>query len=180
MTVCFIGHRTVTDVEQVKSQLIKTVEKLISDGADTFLFGSRSQFDALCWEVVTKLKEQHPDIKRISYNTSNETAITSKEERLRLEQIYSQLTGNKIHLREYESVVKSQKSETATKNAYIMRNQEMIDDSDICVFYYNQDYLPPRRQQSSKSVVDYQPQSGTAIAFAYAKGKNKEILNLFE
>ena len=52
MIICFIGHRTVNDAEQVKIKLIDAISSLIADGADTFLFGSRSEFDALCWEAV--------------------------------------------------------------------------------------------------------------------------------
>ena len=65
MVVCFIGHRTIENAEQIKSKLFGIVSKLISNGADTFLFGSRSDFNNLCWIVVTALKEQHPHIKRI-------------------------------------------------------------------------------------------------------------------
>ena len=79
MKVCFIGHRKVADVEQIKSKLRDTISMLISNGADTFIFGSRSDFDTLCWEVVTKLQEQFPHLKRISYNAPHETAFTSKE-----------------------------------------------------------------------------------------------------
>ena len=74
----------------------------MADGADTFLFGSRSKFDTLCREVVTELKEQYPHIKRINYNAPHETAITLQEERQRFEQIYSRLTSSEVHLQEYE------------------------------------------------------------------------------
>ena len=180
MTVCFFGHRTVTDAAQLKTKLTQTVSELIADGADTFLFGSRSEFDSLCWEVVTELQAQYPHIKRVSYVTPHETAVTSKEQRMRLEQIYAGLAGSEVRLRDYESAVNSQKSQNATKNAYIMRNQEMIDNSDVCVFYYDKNYLPPKRKLSERQVAFYQPQSGTSVAFAYATAKRKTILNLFE
>lgn len=48
------------------------------------------------------------------------------------------------------------------------------------VFYYNKDYLPPIRKAANKFLPDYQPKSGTAIAFEYAKAKKKRIVNLFE
>ena len=168
------------NVEQLRIRLTETIERLIADGADTFLFGSRSEFDSLCWEVVTELQNQYPNIKRVSYNAPHESAITSKEERQQLEQIYSKLIGGEVHLKDYEAAVNSQKAKNATKDAYIMRNQEMIDNSDVCVFYYNKDYLPPRRKQSKSHVFDYQPPSGTAIAFEHAKRKKKTIKNLFD
>ena len=44
----------------------------------------------------------------------------------------------------------------------------MIDGSDYCVFYYDENYKPPRRKYSKRSVGDYQPKSGTKVAFDYA------------
>lgn len=180
MRVCFIGHRTVADAAQLKIKLTEIVSRLVSDGADTFLFGSRSDFDNLCWQVVTELQEQYPNIKRVSYNTPHETAFTSIEERQQFEQIYSRLFGSDVRLKDYESAVISQRSINATKDTYIMRNQDMIDNSDVCVFYYNKDYLPPRRKQSKRNVLDYQPRSGTAVAYTYAIQKKKTIINLFD
>lgn len=179
MVVCFIGHRTVDNAEQIKIKLESTLSSLISNGADSFVFGSRSIFDSLCWEVVTELKENFPYIKRISYNAPHEVAFTSKEEREHYEQFFSQMVGREVHYADYEEAVKSEKSRKANKNAYIMRNQEMIDNSDVCVFYYNKDYLPPRRKSSDKHLSDYQPKSGTAIAYTYAMQKKKEIINLY-
>ena len=180
MTICFIGHRTVNNAEQIKCKLFGILSKLIIGGANTFLFGSRSEFDSLCWEVVTALKEQYPHVKRICYTAPHEIAFTSKEEREASERFFSQMTKREVHYTDYEEAVSSQKSQTATKNAYIMRNQEMIDRSDICVFYYNHDYLPPPRRQASKFLPDNQSKSGTAIAFAYATQKKKKIINLYE
>ncbi len=179
MKVCFIGHRKIENEEEIRQRLLNVVTDLIMQGADTFLFGSRSEFDSLCWETVTELKTQYPNIRRISYNTPHECSFTSQEEREKFEQICFHLTGKEEHFSDYESAVKSQKSINATRDTYVMRNQEMIDNSDVCVFYYNKDYLPPRRKQSKRYVADYQPKSGTAVAFAYAKQKKKIIINLY-
>ncbi|MCH5157787.1 MAG: hypothetical protein J1F33_01195 [Clostridiales bacterium] len=81
---------------------------------------------------------------------------------------------------DYEETICSQKSPTANKNAYIMRNQEMIDNSDVCVFYYNKDYLPPKQKPSNKYLPKHQPKSGTAIAYTYATQKKKTIINLYQ
>lgn len=180
MIICFIGHRTVADTEKVKAKLIDIILTLIEKGADTFLFGSRSDFNSLCWEVVTELKEKYPNIKRICYNAPHETAFTSKEERKSCERLFSQITKREVYFADYEQKVNSQKAIKANKNAYIMRNQEMIDASDVCVFYFNKDYLPPMRKSANRYLPDYQPKSGAAIAFAYATQKKKQIINLFE
>lgn len=168
-----------TDAERVKTELFDVISALIENGADTFLFGSRSDFDFLCWEVVTELKKQYPHMKRISYNAPHETAFTSKEERESSERFFSKMVKNEVHYENYEESIYPLKSLKAHKNVYIMRNQEMIECSDVCVFYYNKDYLPPKRKQSKRSVFDHQPKSGTAIAFAYATQKKKIILNVY-
>ena len=65
-TCCFFGHREILETEELKMQLRKTIEWLIVDKrVDTFLFGSKSQFNSLCLEAVTKLKQKHPHIKRV-------------------------------------------------------------------------------------------------------------------
>ena len=53
-------------------------------------------------------------------------------------------------------------------------------ESDICIFYYDENYLPKRRKLSKHSISDYQPESGTAAAYRYAVGKNKNIINIFK
>ena len=60
----------------------------------------------------------------------------------------------------------------------------MINASEFCVFYYNCFYLPPKRKRSSRELSEYQPKSGTALAFEYAYGRKRarsliEILNVF-
>ena len=65
-TCCFFGHRKITETDELRSKLYKTIEGLITEnGVDTFLFGSRSQFNTLCYMVVTELKNEYKHIKRI-------------------------------------------------------------------------------------------------------------------
>ncbi len=179
MIVCFIGHRKINNAEQIESQLKDIVTNLILNDADTFLFGSRSDFDYICWRVVTELQAQFPHLKRIKYNVLHEIAFTSKEERARYERLFFEFAHKEAHYAHYEEVIDSEKSFRAHKNTYIMRNQEMLDNSDVCVFYYDKNYLPPKRKQSKRQLCDYQPKSGTTIAFAYTTQKKKQIVNLF-
>ena len=69
--------------------------------------------------------------------------------------------------------------ENAGAASYVERNQAMINSSDICVFYYDDNYLPARRKQSRRALSDYQSKSGTSIAYEYAVKKKKTIYNLF-
>ena len=85
-----------------------------------------------------------------------------------------------VHLADYDEAVEPTKSYEATKDTYVIRNQEMMDDSDVCVFYFNKDYLPPPRKLSKRHLFEYQPNSGTAVAFDYATRKKKTIVNLYE
>ena len=43
----------------------------------------------------------------------------------------------------------------------------MINKSDYCIVYYDENYLPPRRKNSRRDITDYQPKSGTAVAYDY-------------
>lgn len=65
---------------------------------------------------------------------------------------------------------------TSGKASYVERNQAMIDNSDYCIFHYNENYKPQPRKQSKRDITYYQPKSGTTIAYKYAKQKKKEIL----
>ena len=63
---CFFGHRKIEETPELKTALVDAIEDLIiNKNVDTFLFGSKSQFDALCYDVLSKLKTENHDIKRI-------------------------------------------------------------------------------------------------------------------
>ena len=65
-TCCFIGHRTINETEELKERLNEIIEKLIVENSvDTFLFGSKSQFNSLCLSIVTQIKQKYPHIKRV-------------------------------------------------------------------------------------------------------------------
>lgn len=165
MIVCFIGHRTIENAELVKKQITGTVSQLISNGADTFLFGCKSQFNSICWEIVTDFQNRYKNLKRI-YVRANYPIIPK---------------GYKDYILEsYEETYFPKGLERAGRSSYIERNQKIIDASDICVFYYNSGYkLSPKKQKSFLSLSDRERKSGTAIAFAYATQKKKTIINLY-
>ena len=77
-TCCFFGHRTINETEKLKVKLYKTIENLVvNENVDTFLFGSKSRFDSLCLELVTKLKEKYPHIKRIYVRQNFRLSVTT-------------------------------------------------------------------------------------------------------
>ncbi len=164
MTVCFIGHRKIENTEMVKKDLIKLIFELIKKGTDTFLFGSKSEFDSLCYEAVSEAQQKYPYIKKIYIRSAYP----------HIDKIYE----NHLYCF-YEETYFPDKIKNAGKASYVERNQEMINKSDICVFYYNKDYLPPPQKESKRSLSSNQPNSGTKIAYNYAVQKKKHILNIF-
>ena len=54
----------------------------------------------------------------------------------------------------------------------------MINHSKFCVVYYDENYLPPRRRNSKSDSTDYQPKSGTKVAYDYVMKKGKIIINV--
>lgn len=152
-TCCFFGHRKTEDSKELRARLYKTLEKLITEeNIDTFLFGSRSDFNRLCYDTVTVLKQKYPHIRRIY---------------VRAEYRFIDDEYKKYLLSFYEDTYYSDRAVLAGKYVYIERNREMIDKSRICVVYYSPDYLPPHGK------------SGTAIAFAYASKKGRKLLNFY-
>lgn len=177
MTVCFIGHRKIENAKAVEQDVYATLRTLILQGADTFIFGSKSEFDSLCWRVVTALQEEFPHIRRISFTTPSETSFTSKQEREQCEQFFLTTFNKQIHFADYEQAYPSPSAVSATKDVYVMRNQDMIDSSDVCIFYYNQSYTPPKNNQAdTKQIVPNK--SGTALAYTYAKRRGMAIINI--
>lgn len=176
--VCFIGHRDVPDTDELREKIRITVERLITEeGVTYFLFGSRSDFDSICHDVVTDLQEKYPHIQRVAYTCRHECA-TMKEDKAEEERIWSSLLKREVHIRDYDAEYEHPTKYTSGRASYVERNQAMITDSDFCVFYFDETYLPPRRKYGSSFLSDYQPKSGTAVAYKYAVQKKKEIINL--
>lgn len=159
-------------------QVKEVIEDLIvNHNVSVFLFGSRSDFDYICHLVVTELKKKYPNIKRVAYTCKNETCILESEKQ-KWETIYSEIYKKEVHLLGVEEEFEHKTKYTSGKASYVERNKAMIDDSDFCVFYYDESYQPEMRKKSKRSIGYYQPKSGTKIAYDYAKQKGKTILNL--
>ena len=151
-TCCFFGHRTINETEELKTKLYEVVEKLIIENkVDTFLFGSKSRFNDLCLDIVTKIKEEYPDIKRVYIRAEYKDIDDEYKNYL---------------LRFYDDTYFPEKIAEAGKAVYIERNFEMIDKSSFCVIYYEIQNVPSDRK------------SGTRIALDYAVKKQKDIIVL--
>ena len=162
--VCFIGHRKIEDTAELRAALVKTLIDLIEkQGIENFLFGDHSAFDILCYDMVSEIQKEYPHIRRIKYR--KDTPILDE---------YSK----PLFIKGYEDSICPEGVEKAGKASYIKRNQAMIDASEICIFYYKEDYLPEKRKASKTAVNTYQPQSGTRLAFDYAVKQGKKVINL--
>ena len=175
---CFIGHRKIIETNELKQRLQNTIEILIKEkGVKTFIFGSRSEFDFLCHQIVSNLMGIYPTIKRVVYTCKSELAVL-KQDKAELEQIFSKAFKQDITLCEYEKEIEHKTKFTSGKASYIERNKAMIDASDFCIFYYDEDYKPQKRKYKKSDVFEYQPSSGTKLAHDYAKQKKKILINV--
>ena len=148
-TCCFVGHREIVKTDKLIKQLYLIIESLICDkGVKVFLFGSKSQFDSLCLEIVSALKEKYPFIKRVY---------------VRAEYEYIDEAYLSYLLKSYDDTYYPKSLSGAGRSVYIKRNFHMIDKSDFCVIFYDEKYAPKNRK------------SGTLKALEYAKKKNKKI-----
>ena len=149
-TCCFFGHRKINETDKIKRKLYKVIEDLIvNKNVDTFLFGSKSQFDALCLNFITDFKERYSYIKRIY---------------VRAEYRYIDDSYENYLLNYYDYTYYPERIANSGKASYVERNQEMINNSTYCVIYYNEHYIPLRGK------------SGTKIAYDYARKKDKNII----
>lgn len=60
MTCCFIGHRKINRTPELQERLKQILCELIENGVTVFIFGDHSEFDTLCYETVTRLRETYP------------------------------------------------------------------------------------------------------------------------
>ncbi len=168
-TCAFLGHRKIDIDPDLIDKLENIIKSLIVDnGVTTFLFGSKSQFNDLCYKLVTKLKEQYLYLERVVYTCKSEGCLLESQ-RERWEEI---LNGHK-YIKEplffYEREVEFANKYVAGKAGYIERNQAMIKDSDICVIYYLENYLPSKIQKS-----------GTVFSYKYIMQTKKPYINVIK
>ena len=165
-TCCFFGHRKISEEDRLKIKVYEVMENLIlHSGVDTFLMGSKSDFDLLCREVVSLLKEKYIHIRRI-YVPAEYPYINDDYE--------------KYLLRNCEQTYYPERLIGAGKAVYVERNREMIDKSKYCIIYFKDGYLPERRKNNIRDLFDCQSKSGTEIAYMYALIKKKTIINVAE
>ena len=132
---CVFGHRKIERKDELKVRLSEVIENLIvNESVDTFYVGSRSEFDDLCRDVLSEQKKKHSHIKRIYVRAEYPDINEDYENYL---------------LKGCEETYFPERARTSGKGVYIERNYEMINNSDICIVYFKDGYLPPRRKKNS-------------------------------
>jgi len=147
---CFIGHREINVTDELKEKLRVVIEHLITDESiDTFLFGSKSHFDDLCYDIVTETKKKHPHIKRIF---------------VRAEYPYIDESYKAYLLESYEDTYFPKSVLGAGKASYVKRNYEMIENSRFCIVYYKANYTAKGRRSGTKIALDYAEKKKRALS----------------
>ena len=178
-TCCFVGHRKIEITDELEQRVCNYIENLIvNENVKIFLFGSRSDFDWLCHAIVDELKTKYTDIKLVAYNCRSEASFLESE-REKWEEIYSHKEKRPVHLLCVDEVFDHKTKYKSGRAAYVERNYAMIDNSDYCLFYYDENYLPPKRKWAKRDLFAYQPKSGTALAYKYAQQKKKIVHNFY-
>ena len=126
-------------------------EYITSKRVGIFNFGGFGDFDSFCHKIVTKLKEKYPFIKRVYVcefyeyiKKPNKRPVLLKDE-------------------DYEAFEYFEMKYTGFYRRIYIRNCEIIDHSDYCVFCVDE-------------TAEY---SGSKKALEYAKQKKKNIVNIF-
>lgn len=159
---CFLGHRKIEITDLLEMNLRNAIKRLIvEEKIETFLFGSKSQFNDLCYQIVSELKSCFPNVKRIY---------------VRAQSPYINEDYKAYLLEKYEETYYPKSALNSGKSSYIKRNFEMIDKSRFCIVYFDKNYIPTARSKISEP----RKNSGTRIAYDYATKKNKIVINLFE
>lgn len=139
MTVTFCGHRRVHDPDGVREWLMKCVEMLAAEGADSFYLGGYGDFDRLAASVVWGLKEKYP------FLTS--TLVLA-------------YLGREVNADIYDGTVYPPIESAPLRYAITARNRWMVEHSDVLVAYILLDSggaADTRRyaRRRKKRVIDY-------------------------
>lgn len=145
---CF-GHFNIDITDDLVERTRREIDKAIEDGVRIFLFGGRSDFDDLCYKIVTEKRKECPEL------NIERVFCFPLEEQLRKPPRW-------FIRREYEMLESPSKEFNYWFTAIYYRNLAMIDQSDLVLF-----------------CVEPRENSGAYKTYKYAVKKHKHIVNLF-
>ena len=145
---CF-GHSDVEITDELTARTRIEIDRAVADDVRIFLFGGRSDFDDLCYDLVTEKKNANPqlNIKRVF--------CFALDKQLRKPPSW-------FVRKEYEALECPTKDFDYWYTAIYYRNLAMIDQSDLILFW-----------------VEERENSGAYKTYCYAVKKHKRIVNLF-
>ena len=145
---CF-GHSNVDITDELIARTNVEIDRAIEDGVRIFLFGGRSDFDDLCYDLVTQKRNDSPqlNIRRVFCFALDKQL--GKPPRWFIK-------------KEYEALECPTKDFDYWYTAIYYRNLAMIDQSDFILFW-----------------VEERENSGAYKTYLYAVKKHKRIVNLF-
>ena len=133
----FFGHRNaILNKEQINKLKITVENLILNEDVKIFLFGSRSNFDSLCKEIVDGLKEKYPYIVKKAYTCKSEMCYLENEKE-EAEKVYSWFFKKPVKVVTFDEEIKHPKRWSAGRASYVERNEAIINDSDFCIFFYD-------------------------------------------
>ena len=148
-TVSFFGHREINAVREIENKLEILIHKLITEHEYVeFLIGRNGEFDQLVSSVIHRVR------KRLDYKNCSLTLV--------LPYMTAEFRDNESSFYDYYDEIEISQSASSGhfKSAMHTRNKEMVDRSDLIVFYVER-------------------QSGGAYTtMKYAAKNEKEIINV--
>ena len=146
---CF-GHREIQLTEKLYATTTAAIMRAIKQGCRVFFFGGFGEFDRLCYQIVTKLRQENP-----AWELQRVFCVTSE--------YYLRKKYHYFKNEDYEDVIYLTPSFTGWYKAIYYRNCAMIDNSAVVIFY-----------------AEERKDSGAYKAYKYAKkSKDKQIVNLW-
>ena len=146
----FFGHREIEITEEIYTTTAAEILRSVDLGCRVFYFGGFGDFDKLCYDIVSRIKKETPElhIERI-FCVPQERDLRKNTRLFRRE--------------DYENVIYLEPSFDGWYKSVYFRNCAMIDESDVVIFY-----------------AEERENSGAYKAYKYAKKKkNKRVVNLF-
>ena len=150
-TVCFTGHRHVTDAEHawLDDALEHEIERQIQNGARIFRAGGALGFDTMAALCVIKMKEKYPDVSlELVFPCPEQTKNWKADDRLLYEQIKERADS-----RQYVS-------DFYFQGVMQNRNRALVDGADLCIAFLRGET------------------GGTAYTVSYAQKKGTPVICL--
>ena len=148
-TVTFFGHGEINAFNEIENKLDDLIHKLISEHEYVeFLIGRNGEFDQMVSSVIHRVR------KRLDYKNCSLTLV--------LPYMTSEFRDNEESFYAYYDEIEISQSASSVhfKSAIQTRNKEMVDRSDLVVFYVER------------------PSGGAYMTMKYAMKSGKEYINL--